>query len=400
MGEEPAPSLRQTPENRTAIAFDRVALFGSVVALAGCLAFAFVQVRPNRIAAGVSLNLLSAAGPVAAASLLALAAACAASSFVAPRARGRAELASGVALLSALLFALGFAARSHMPPGDSIVRVSLDAGAWLIGLGAVIVWFQGAKLAHSRTASGVAALVALAALAGALASGGLAQLSLAYEYRTQSPQYVWMLVGNHIAITLGGTFIAAVLGVPLGIAAARSRAVRATAIPFASVVQTVPSLALFGLLAIPLTALALPTIGTLPALIALTLYGLLPIVRNTYLGITGVDAAIVDAGRGMGMSGSELLWRVELPLALPLILDGLRVALVLTVGLAAVMAIGGVQDLGTLIFLGWGQVAPDLVLLGALPMVLLSILADRSMRSIERVAVSPGVRVSVGEETA
>lgn len=393
--EEPAPARSHLAEKHFVIRVDRVALFGAVLALAGGFALPFVEVKPNRIANGVSLNLWSAVGPAAAAALLVLAAACAAASLVAPRARGRAELACGVALLVGDLFALGAAAREHMPPGDSIVRVSVGAGAWLIVLGAVIVWFQGAKLANSRTASAVAAAAAVAALLGAFAFGGLSQLSLAYEYRTQSPQYFWMLVGNHVAITLGGTLIATALGVPLGIAAARASAVRLTVIPFASVVQTVPSLALFGLLTVPLAALSLPTIGTVPALIALTLYGLLPIVRNTFLGVQSVDPAIVDAGRGMGMSNAELLFRVELPLALPLILDGLRVALVLTVGIAAVMALGGVQDLGTLIFQGFGGIAPDLVLLGALPMVLLSILADRSMRGIERVAVSPGVRFEV-----
>jgi osmoprotectant transport system permease protein len=159
-----------------------------------------------------------------------------------------------------------------------------------------------------------------------------------------------------------------------------------------SVIQTVPSLALFGLLMVPLAALGLPSIGTLPTLIALTLYALLPIVRNTFLGVTGVDAAVVDAGRGMGMSRSELLLRVELPLALPLLLEGLRAALVLTVGIAAVMAIGGAQDLGTLVFLGFGAQASDLVLLGAIPMVVLSIFADQGMRALERGIVSPGIR--------
>ena len=162
--------------------------------------------------------------------------------------------------------------------------------------------------------------------------------------------------------------------------------------------RDLPELALYGLLIVPLGLLGLPTLGTLPALIALTLYALLPIVRNTYLGVSGVDPAIIDAGRGMGMSRGELLWRVEIPLATPLVLEGLRVALVMTVGIAAVMAIAGAQDLGTLIFEGWGQTAIDLVLLGAIPMVVLSIIADQGVRAVERGVVSPGIRLREGQE--
>ena len=224
----------------------------------------------------------------------------------------------------------------------------------------------------------------------AVAWGGLARLGIALEYRTQAYTF-WPLLWRHVGLTLSGTAIAALVGVPLGIAAARRRGVRAVAIPAAGLVQTVPSLALFGLLMVPLAMLRLPTIGALPALIALTLYALLPIVRDTYLGVAGVDAAAVDAGRGMGMSRRELLWRVELPLALPLMLEGVRAALVLTVGITAVMAIGGAQTLGTLVFLGWGQQAADLVLLGAVPMVVLSVLADQAMRGVKDALVSPGI---------
>ncbi|MDR3687144.1 MAG: ABC transporter permease [Coriobacteriia bacterium] len=201
-----------------------------------------------------------------------------------------------------------------------------------------------------------------------------------------------MLAWRHVWLSVGGMALGALIGVPLGILSARMKPVRAVVIPVVSIIQTVPSLALFGLLMVVLTAVALPSIGTVPTLIALTLYALLPIVRNTYLGIAGVDPAIVDAGLGMGMSRRELLWKVELPLALPLLIEGLRSALVLTVGIAAVMAIAGAMDLGTIVFYGAGLDVPDLVLLGALPMVVLAILADQAMRALEVAVVSPGIR--------
>lgn len=338
---------------------------------------------------GVPSSLVHAAGPWAFVVALLLAAQVAAA-FAPARWRGRALLAAGVATLVALSFAAGYAARTMVPGTTSIARVSVGGGAWLAAAGAGIVWYQGALQAR-RAESLVALACAVAGLAGALLLGGVNQLSLADEYRTESAAF-WPLFADHVELTLAGTTLGALIGIPLGIAAARWRAVRASAIPAAGVIQTIPALAMFGLLILPLTALGLPTVGTLPALIALTLYALLPIIRNTYLGLAAVDSAVVDAGRGMGMSRRQLLLRVELPLALPLLLDGLRIALVLTVGLVAVMAIGGAQNLGTLIFLGWGQQADDLTLLGAVPMVILAIAADQAMRAIERRAVSAGIR--------
>jgi osmoprotectant transport system permease protein len=360
------------------------------VALVGWSLLPFVEFRPNRIVDGVQMRVWAAAGPwtwVLLATLLAGLA----SAFAPAAWRGRGVLGSAVASFVALLFALGFAATRLTPPGDSPVRVSIGAGAWIVSVGVAALWFQGSQSSGSSTWNWVAGTVGAAAVVAGFAFGGLAHLSLIIEYQTQKDTF-WWLTYRHVLLTLGGTAIAAVIGVPLGIAAARTRFVRYTAIPAVSVIQTVPSLALFGLLMVPLAALGLPSIGTLPTLIALTLYALLPIVRNTFLGVTGVDAAVVDAGRGMGMSGAELLLRVELPLGLPLLLEGLRAALVLTVGIAAVMAIGGAQDLGTLVFTGFGEQATDLVLLGAIPMVVLSIFADQGMRALERAIVSPGIR--------
>ncbi|NTW28797.1 MAG: ABC transporter permease [Coriobacteriia bacterium] len=370
-----------------------MALSGALVALVSCVALPFVESSANRIVSGVPVRLWTAAPLWAALLFIALAGALTAAvvqSQAARRYRGPALLASAVATWGCWLLALGSAAVRLTPAGDTPARVSIGVGAWLMLAGVVAVWYQGARASH-RMVTVAAAGAAIVLPVVAVLWGGLAWLSLALEYRAQADTF-WTLVVNHIYLSLGGTAIAAALGIPLGILAARRRVVRATAIPVVGVIQTVPSLALFGLLMVPLAALGLPSIGPLPVLIALTLYALLPIVRSTYLGIAGVDAAIADAGRGMGMSRAELLRRVEFPLALPLVLEGVRVALVLTIGIAAVMAIGGAQDLGTLVFLGWGSQAADLTLLGALPMVALSIAADRGMRALERAIVSPGIR--------
>ena len=150
-----------------------------------------------------------------------------------------------------------------------------------------------------------------------------------------------------------------------------------------NLLQTIPSIALFGLLIVPLSALAaaapslaalgIAGIGPAPAIIALILYALLPVVRNTVAGIAGVDPAVVDAARGMGMSERQLFRQVQLPLALPLLLAGLRIVTVQTIGLAVVAALIGAGGLGTFVFAGLGQYAADLVLLGALPTIALAL---------------------------
>lgn len=365
-------------------------MVGSIVGLAGLLLLPFVNFRANRIVDGAPISLFSSAGPAMGGLLVGLLVLGIVVAFAPARWRAAAVLSVAVIAFGALLFAVGASVVRLMPAGDTPARVSIGSGAWVTLASVAVAWYQGAREAPRRRTTWIAAAAACAFAVLAGVSGGLANLSLAIEYRNQDA--FWSLVGGHVAQSVAGMGIGALLGVPLGIAAARSRAVRSAAIPVVSIVQTVPSLALFGLLMVPLAALNLPSIGTLPALIALTLYALLPIVRNTYLGIAGVDPAIVDAGLGMGMSRTRLLLRVELPLALPLVFEGLRSALVLTVGIAAVMAIVGARNLGTLVFLGFGSQADDLVLLGALPMVVLAIIADQSMRVLESALLSPGIR--------
>ncbi len=377
-------------------AVDRVALSGAAVALASGFVLPFVEFRANRIVEGVSYRTWSVAGVWGWLLLAALAASFAAALL--PRGlRGNSLLVCGVGGFAAWLFAAGAAATRLMPTNGSSARVSIAMGAWLIFLGISVVLFQGNQTSTINGGRAMALAVAGGAGVAAWFLGGLQQLSLVYEYQAQSDT-IWTLTSNHIVLSLGATAIALVIGIPLGIAASRVTAVRATVIPVAGIIQTVPSLALYGLLIVPLGLLGLPTLGTLPALIALTLYALLPIVRNTYLGVSGVDQAVIDAGRGMGMRRGELLLLVELPLALPLVLEGIRASLIMVIGITAVMAIIGAQTLGTLVFLGWGSIAVDLVLLGALPMVVLSIIADQGMRFLQRAIVSPGILIREGQD--
>lgn len=187
-----------------------------------------------------------------------------------------------------------------------------------------------------------------------------------------------LLLRQHVGLVVISSAVALVLGLPLGILVARRPAWRKPVLGLTNVVQTVPSLALLGLL-IPVFG-----IGAWTAVTALVLYALLPIVRNTNAGITGVDPAIREAGRGMGMSDGELLRLVELPLAAGVILAGVRVAVVVSVGVATIAAAIGAGGLGVYIFRGVATVDDTLILAGAIPAALLALLADGLLGLAER----------------
>jgi len=189
---------------------------------------------------------------------------------------------------------------------------------------------------------------------------------------------VWLLLGQHIGLVTISTALAALIGLPLGVLVARRPAWRRPVLGLANVFQTIPSLALFGLL-IPVFG-----IGAWTAITALVVYALLPIVRNTYVGITGVDPAVREAGRGMGMTEGELLRLVELPLAAGVILAGVRIAAVVSVGIATIAAAIGAGGLGVYIFRGVATVDDTLILAGAIPAALLALLADALLGFAER----------------
>lgn len=192
---------------------------------------------------------------------------------------------------------------------------------------------------------------------------------------------VFQVTLEHILLVAMAMGIATLIAIPLGITLTRHRTLRAPVLGLANVMQTVPSLALFGFL-IPVPFIG--GIGRRTAIVALVLYALLPILRNTYAGITGVDPAVIEAARGMGMTARQLLWQVELPLSSSVILAGLRVATVITIGVATIAAAIGAGGLGTFIFRGVSMVNDQVILAGAIPAALLAILADASLGWAER----------------
>jgi osmoprotectant transport system permease protein len=186
---------------------------------------------------------------------------------------------------------------------------------------------------------------------------------------------------EHLILVLISMIIAVAIGVPLGLALVMHPRLRAGALAVASIFQTIPSLALFGFL-IPLPFLG--GIGTRTAIVALVLYALLPILRNTYVGLTGVDLAILEAAEAMGMTEDQILFRVRLPLATSFILAGIRTATVITIGVATIAAAIGAGGLGTFIFRGVAMVSDAVILAGAIPAALLALLADFLLGLLER----------------
>ncbi len=186
---------------------------------------------------------------------------------------------------------------------------------------------------------------------------------------------------EHLWLVGVATLLAVAVGIPLGVLLTRWPRLSKPVIGGANIFQTIPSLALFGFL------LPVPWIGARAdrlAILALTLYALLPIIRNTYAGVAGVDRAVVEAGRGMGMTEGQLLFQVELPLAAGVIIAGVRVATVISVGVATIAAAVGAGGLGEYIFRGVAMVNNQLILAGAIPAAVLAILADVTLGLIEK----------------
>jgi osmoprotectant transport system permease protein len=200
------------------------------------------------------------------------------------------------------------------------------------------------------------------------------------QFFVQNRGEVVELTLEHLWMVAISTLLAVLIGIPLGILITRWPALNKPVLGSANIIQTIPSLALFGFL------LPVPWIGARAdrlAILALTLYALLPLIRNTYAGIKGVDASVLEAGRGMGMTDRQLLLQVELPLALGVIIAGVRVAAVISVGLATIAAAIGAGGLGEYIFRGLAMVNNQLILAGAIPAAALALLADVSLGWLE-----------------
>ena len=203
----------------------------------------------------------------------------------------------------------------------------------------------------------------------------------AWAFLLEHREEIFGTTVEHLTLVLGAMLIAILIGVPLGLLIVHRPVLRGIALGVANILQTIPSLALFGFL-IPIPFIG--GIGKRTAIVALVLYALLPILRNTYVGLTEIDPAVLESAQAMGMKQSQILFRVRLPLASAFILAGIRTATIITIGVATIAAAIGAGGLGTFIFRGVALVSNGLLLAGALPAALLALAADFLLGIVER----------------
>ncbi|MFS8122099.1 ABC transporter permease [Rhizobium sp. BR 250] len=362
---------------------DKVGGLISCLLLYALFASPFMTFRANRIVQGETRTIFEALPSPAATLLAAIILLAAFIAFF--RFPARLKLAAALGGLAALSVFVGQAASFLTPEGNSFARVSPSSGFWLLFAGlALLATDCIARLEPKPAIRILLLLLATAALSALLASGLWNDLSIIKEY-TGRADIFWTEAVRHVELAIGSLIAATVVGIPLGILCYKVERLRAGVLNSLNIVQTIPSIALFGLLIAPLGWIAatvpgaarigIAGIGMAPAFVALFLYSLLPVVSNTVVGLAGVSQAVLEAARGLGMTPVQRLLRVEFPLAMPVILTGIRIVLVQNIGLATIAALIGGGGFGVFVFQGIGQTAMDLVLLGTAPTVLLGFAA-------------------------
>ncbi len=359
---------------------DRLGTLLALIGLAAVAFLPFVVFKSNRIMPGEAHSLfevLPLPWAVGFAGLLALV------GGVAVLARGaRLRLLVALLGLAAVAVAVAFAADLLTPAGNRIVRISPGAGCWALLLAAGLLSTDAIARLGPGPAMRVFGLVLFGVVTAVAFHAGLFDhLSIMREYVGNASRFA-REARQHVLLALGSLTAAVIVALPVGILCHRVPRIRAAVLQVLNLIQTIPSIALFGILMVPLGALAtavplaaevgIAGIGAAPAVIALFLYSLLPVVANTVVGLGRVPAATVEAARGMGLTPGQVLRQVELPLALPVILTGIRIVLVQNIGLVTIAALIGGGGFGTFVFQGMGQTAIDLVLLGAIPTVALA----------------------------
>ena len=373
-----------------------VLVIGGAVAAWG---LAFVTVAPNRLVSGTAIPLAQISDPLRDALLLP--AAVLVLGVFLPQ-RGRTHVAVAVAA-TLLLFCLAWLAGAYAArlaeTAFATSRTALGGGFWLLTL---IAWLAAIDAIERLRLGPVAAILAhlsvLLPVVALLFAGELGQLSLLREYATRRDVFYVALV-RHMEIVAAALLPTLAVGIPLGIALFRRAKSQVPVFAVLNVIQTVPSIALFGLLMVPLALLAaalpglrnlgISGIGMAPAVIALMLYSLLPVVRSTVAGLDQVPRPVVEAATGMGLTRGQVFGKVELPIALPVFLSGVRIAAVQAVGLAVVAALIGAGGMGALVFQGLASGALDLVLLGVIPVVALAVVVDAAFRLLSSYRGTP-----------
>jgi osmoprotectant transport system permease protein len=366
--------------------YDRILFLLSCLGLPAALLAGFLTYAPNRLASGIALPLSQAPALESTAAIGGLCALLLLSFVQQQEFRSAAAIIAAALILWGIMAGAGHLAARLVTSGPPAARVSLGPGFWTLAGVAILATAGAAQRGNygllARSFTGAAFCAGFCLMA---ARGDFDKLALAREF-LDNRAALQNALSRHLALVGAASCFALIIGVPLTMAALRKRAAAGVIFASLSLVQTIPSIALFGVLIAPLSKLSeqLPLLrdlgisgtGPAPAIIALTLYSLLPLVRSFHAGLMAVDADVKEAAAAIGFSPRQVLIRVELPLALPALLSGLRMVTIQAIGLASVAALIGAGGLGTFIFQGIGQYALDLVLAGALPIILLALLAN------------------------
>ena len=381
------------------IAFNPVMALCLLLGACAAAALPLLRVAPNRLVSGEPVY-LSALLQGHAWAVVPVALALVAAIFLPPGRWMQGLLAGLVAgLMAAVVWLAGSHASWVAHTESPLARTALGAGFWSLLALAWLICLDAVGHLKMPTLPRMTLLAALVLpLLGVLGLGAGNDLSILKEYANRSDVFAAAVL-RHLQIVALAIVPSVLLGLPLAWASYRYQRLRPLLFPVLNIIQTIPSIALFGLFMAPLALLAaahpalaragISGVGLAPAVLALVLYGLLPIARSALAGLEQVPVAVKTAARAMGMGAVQVFWRVEVPLAVPVLLLGLRAAVVQTIGLAAVTALVGAGGLGALMFDGLFSGANELVLLGVVPIVLLAVLADALFKALATLLQGP-----------
>ncbi|WP_018916243.1 ABC transporter permease [Vreelandella zhanjiangensis] len=373
----------------------------SVTMLAAVWGLDAVSVAANRIVQATGVSAMDAIGwpGVLLASLLIIAVGGLA--YQPSRTNYWAALGVVVLILALMPFGLMVAGHFLIDPELPQARLGIGAGYWVLLFILMLCLIELRLKLALRRFWPVVILSSIGLVWWLCASLWLSDLALIQEFKARDRQFIQAAL-EHILLVSVAVSISIVVGTLLALLMRRFVKLQKSAFALLNFLQTIPSLALFGLLLAPLAWLAanvpilaqlgVSGIGNTPALIALVAYSLLPMVRNTYIALEEVSPDTLEAASAMGMRASQRFWQVRLPLALPIMLEGVRITTVQAIGLTAVAALIGAGGLGTFIFQGLGQAAMDMVLLGALPILILALVVDAGLGALAEVLRPGGVR--------
>ncbi len=378
---------------------DKTTVTGAIIGIAS-LFFPLITLKPNRVADGTRLSWIEVGGNLPILIIVSLFILLILFSLYKVLGKQSIKIVIGILLIFLVMYLVGPLGRKLLRDGNSSGRITLSFGFWIF-VASIWMIINGLLRKLSRKWIGAAVLLIIIAIITFFVLGGrLERLSLVLEFNLKSGR-VLLELENHLRLAGTAVFLSIIIGIPLGILCVKKRKSESSIFFFLNSIQTIPSLALFGLLIAPLSFISfhfpflremgVKGVGSTPALIALTLYALLPVARNTYVGLSVVNKDIIQAGKGMGMGSIQLFFLVETPLALPVILSGIRISAIQAVGNTAIAALIGAGGLGKFIFQGLGQGAPDLILVGVIPIIVLAVGVDRILELIIKASLSPGV---------